>query len=194
VTGLVDWVRQHGYLLVFVTVTLELVGVPFPSETILLGAGAAAAAGSLNVLAVMGVAAVAAVLGASGGYTIGRIGGRALLERLVARGWPRQQQVLRVEAFVARHGGKSLVASRFVPFVRIFAPWMAGASRMPLRRFAVWNVSGGVAWVVVITGAGFLFGTSVAAIEGRLGPVAVAVVMALALVAFAWRLSRDERA
>jgi membrane protein DedA with SNARE-associated domain len=193
VSGLVGWVEQHGYLLVFLTVTLELVGVPFPSETILLGAGAAAASGSLNVLAVMGVAAVAAVLGASGGYAIGRIGGRTLLERLVARGWPRQQQVLRVEAFVARHGGKSLLASRFVPFLRIFAPWMAGATRMPLRRFAVWNLAGGVAWVIVITGAGFLFGTSVVAIEKGLGPVAVAVVAAALVGAFAWHRVRAHR-
>jgi membrane-associated protein len=184
VTDVVGWVEQHGYLLVFVTVGLELVGVPFPSETILLGAGAAASSGSLNVLAVMAVGAVAAVLGAGGGYAIGWVGGRALLERLVARGWPRQQQLLRVEAFVARHGGKSLVGSRFIPFVRIFAPWMAGAARMPLRRFAIWNIAGGVVWVVVVTSAGFLFGTSVAAAEQGFGPLAVAAVVVAAVAAF----------
>jgi membrane-associated protein len=184
VTDVVGWVEQHGYLLVFVTVGLELVGVPFPSDTILLGAGAAASSGSLNVLAVMAVGAVAAVLGAGGGYAIGWVGGRALLERLVARGWPRQQQLLRVEAFVARHGGKSLVGSRFIPFVRIFAPWMAGAARMPLRRFAIWNIAGGVAWVVVVTSAGFLFGTSVAAAEQGFGPLAVAAVVVVVVAAF----------
>ena len=183
---LVRWVEQHGYILVFITVSLELVGVPFPSETILLGAGAASATGSLNVIAVMGAAAVAAVIGASGGYAIGRVGGRPLLERLVARGWPRQQQILRVEAFVARHGGKSLIGSRFVPFLRIFAPWMAGAARMPLRRFALWNVLGGVIWVVAITGAGFLFGASVTAIENSLGPAAVVAAAVAALGAFGW--------
>jgi membrane-associated protein len=193
VDGLARWVEQHGYLLVFVTVSLELIGVPFPSETILLGAGAASAAGSLNVLAVMGVGAVAAVAGASGGYAIGRAGGRPLLERLVARGWPRQQQILRVEAFVSRHGGKSLVGSRFIPFVRIFAPWMAGAARMPLRRFGVWNVAGGVIWVVVITGLGFLFGTSVQAAERGLGPVAVAAVGVAAVAAFGWYRVRAHR-
>jgi membrane-associated protein len=181
VSGLVGWVTDHGYLLVFVTVTLELLGVPFPSETILLGAGAAASSGRLNLAAVMVVAAIAAVLGATGGYGIGRVGGRKLLDRLVARGWPRQQEVLRVETFFARHGGKSLVGARFVPFVRIFAPWMAGAARMPLRRFAVWNVAGGVAWVVLVSGAGYLFGESVSALERGLGPwVALVVVVAVA--------------
>jgi membrane-associated protein len=184
VSGLVGWVTDHGYLLVLVTVTLELLGVPFPSETILLGAGAAASSGRLNLAAVMAVAAVAAVLGASGGYCIGRVGGRKLLDRLVARGWPRQQQVLRVEGFFERHGGKSLVSARFVPFVRIFAPWMAGAARMPLRRFAVWNVAGGVAWVVVVSSAGYLFGESVSALERGLGPwVAVAAVVIVASAA-----------
>jgi membrane protein DedA with SNARE-associated domain len=183
VNGLVDWVTSHGYLLVFVTVTLELVGIPFPAETILITAGAAASAGNLSLPAVMVVAAIAAVLGATGGYWIGRIGGRPLLNRLVARGWPKQQQVLRVESFFERHGGKSLVGARFIPFVRVFAPWMAGAAHMPVRRFLVWNVAGGVIWVVLVSGVGFVFGKSVIAVAHTLGLWGVAVVVALAAVA-----------
>jgi membrane protein DedA with SNARE-associated domain len=187
VNGLVDWVTSHGYLLVFVTVTLELLGIPFPAETILVTAGAAASTGKLNLAAVMVVAAIAAVLGATGGYLIGRIGGRPLLNRLVARGWPKQQQVLRVEHFFERHGGKSLVGARFIPFVRVFAPWMAGAAHMPLRRFALWNLAGGVTWVVLIAGAGFVFGKSVIAVAQTLGiwgAAVVAVLAAVALVAY----------
>jgi membrane protein DedA with SNARE-associated domain len=192
VNELVNWFTDHAYLLVFVTVALELVGVPFPSETILLGAGAAAASGDLNVLAVMAVAAVAAVLGAFGGYGIGRIGGRPLLDRLVSRGWPRQQQVLRVEQFFERHGGKSLVGSRFVPFVRIFAPWMAGAAQMPVPQFVAWNVVGAVAWVAVVTTAGFVFGASVEAIANSAG-VLVAVVAVIAVAgAFVWHRVRSH--
>ncbi len=184
--GVVDWVTSHGYLLVFVTVTLELVGIPFPAETILVTAGAAASTGKLNLAAVMLVAAVAAVLGATFGYWIGRIGGRRLLDRLVARGWPKQQHVLRVERFIERHGGKSLVGARFLPFVRVFAPWMAGAAHMPLRRFAVWNLAGGVIWVVLVSGAGFVFGKSVIAVADTLGLWAVAGVVALAGIALVW--------
>jgi membrane-associated protein len=132
----------------------------------------------------MAVAAIAATLGALGGYEIGRIGGRPLLDRLVARGWPRQQQVLRVEEFFTRHGGKSLVGARFVPFVRIFAPWMAGAAQMPLRDFAAWNVVGAVAWVVIVTGGGFLFGKSLAAIEASVGPVAAVLAVAAVVGVF----------
>ena len=185
--GLVDWVTSHGYLLVFVTVTLELLGIPFPAETILVTAGAAASTGKLNLAAVMVVAAIAAVLGATGGYLIGRVGGRPLLNRLVARGWPKQQQVLRVERFFERHGGKSLVGARFIPFVRVFAPWMAGAAHMPLRRFAVWNLAGGVTWVVLVAGAGFVFGKSVIAVAdtvGIWGVAAVVVVAAVGLVVY----------
>jgi len=186
VNAVVDWVTSHGYLLVFVTVTLELVGIPFPAETILVTAGAAASTGKLNLAAVMLVAAVAAVLGATFGYWIGRIGGRRLLDRLVARGWPKQQHVLRVERFIERHGGKSLVGARFLPFVRVFAPWMAGAAHMPLRRFAVWNLAGGVIWVVLVSGAGFVFGKSVIAVADTLGLWAVAGVVALAGIALVW--------
>ena len=191
--GVVDWVTSHGYLLVFVTVTLELVGIPFPAETILVTAGAAASAGKLNIAAVMLIAAIAAVLGATFGYLIGRIGGRRLLDRLVARGWPKQQQVLRVESFFERHGGKSLVGARFIPFVRVFAPWMAGAAHMPLQRFAVWNLAGGVTWVVLVSGAGFVFGKSVVAVANALGPWAVAVVVVVAAGALAWHRVRAHR-
>jgi membrane protein DedA with SNARE-associated domain len=193
VSAIADWVTGHGYLLVFVTVTLELVGVPFPSETILIGAGAAAANGTLELPAVMAVAAVAAVLGASGGYAIGRAGGRPLLDRLVARGWPRQQQLAGVERFFHRHGGKSLVGARFIPFVRIFAPWMAGAARMPLSRFAVWNVAGGVAWVLVVTTLGFVFGKSVARLEQGLGPAAAVAAVVAVAAAFTWHRVRAHR-
>jgi membrane-associated protein len=189
-TTLLDWFGRNGYLAVFLAVGLELVGIPFPAETILLTAGATAATGRLELPVVMLLAAVAAVLGASVGYTIGWVGGRPLLDRLVARGWPRQQQLLRIEGFVHRHGGKALVTARFIPFVRIFAPWMAGATRMPLQRFAVWNVAGGIAWVVVVTLCGYLFAASVGAIEQALGPGAAIVVGVAVVAALIWHRVR----
>ena len=70
---------------------------------------------------------------------------------------------------------------------------MAGAARMPLRRFALWNVLGGVIWVVAITGAGFLFGASVTAIENSLGPAAVVAAAVAALGAFGWYRVRVHR-
>jgi membrane-associated protein len=82
------------------------------------------------------------------------------------------------------------VTSRFVPFVRIFAPWMAGSAHMPLSRFAIWNVAGGVAWVSVVTLSGFLFGESMAAAERWLGPVAVVAVAAVALAGLGWHRVR----
>jgi membrane-associated protein len=145
VSTLVGWFENHAYLLVFVTVTLELVGVPFPSETILIGAGAAAA----------GTSERAAGDGGRGDRgdagRAGRIRDRA--DRRAAAAGPAggarlaaAAAVLRVEEFFGRHGGKSLVGARFVPFVRSSRPgWRGGG--MPLRHFAAWNVVGAVAWV-----------------------------------------------
>jgi membrane-associated protein len=104
--------------------------------------------------------------------------------------WVTGHATCRIEGFFERHGGKSLVASRFVPFVRIFAPWMAGAAQMPLRRFVIWNVAGGTAWVSVVTLAGFLFGASLAVAERSVGPAAAAVAGALALAVFGWHRVR----
>src|SRR5262245_13314312 len=159
----------------------------------MLAAGAAASTGRLSLPVLMVVAACAAVLGACGGYAIGRIGGRPLVARLSARGWPRQQQLLRVEQFMERHGGKSLVGARFVPFVRIFAPWLAGATHMPLRRFAVWNIAGGMIWVVVITTAGYVFARSLQVVEQALGwGAAVAVAEVLIALFVAHRVRRHD--
>jgi membrane-associated protein len=182
---LLDRFADYGYLAVFLPVLLELLGVPFPAETILLAAGATAATGRLTLGWVMLTAFAAAVIGAAGGYAIGRYGG----ERLVRRGWPKQRHLDAIERFFARRGGRALLVARFVPWVRIFAPWLAGASRMPLADFLRWNLIGALAWSVAITLAGYFLGASLGAIERALGPgAALAALLAIAALVLARHL------
>ncbi|MGN6379437.1 MAG: DedA family protein [Gaiellales bacterium] len=192
-----DWFSRYGYLAVFFPVMLELVGIPFPSETILLAAGATASLSRLNLLAVMALGLAAAVIGALLGYLIGHAVGKRLLGWTVRRGFLRQHHLDRVDGFFSRHGGKTLVLARFLPGVRIPTFWMAGAGSMPVRRFMAWNVVGATLWVVTVTLAGYVFAGSVGALDqvlGRDAAIAMAAVVVLGAVAFEIRRRLREQA
>jgi membrane-associated protein len=120
----------------------------------------------------------AAVIGDAVNYGVGRLFGRAITGRQSR--WVKQEHLERATRFFERHGGKAIVLARFVPIVRTFVPFVAGVSRMPLRRFWLFNVSGAIAWVSLFVGAGYLFG-NLPWVErnltlGMLGIVAVSVL------------------
>ncbi len=157
-----ELVGEYGawvYAILFLIVFCEtgLVVTPFlPGDSLLFAAGALAATGGLNVWVVMGLLIVAAILGDTVNYWIGRYCGEGL-----ARRYPRlvrQQYLDRTHAFFERYGGKTIIIARFVPIIRTFAPFVAGAGSMSYGRFMSYNVIGGILWVVLCTMAGYLFG------------------------------------
>lgn len=149
------WV--YGILFLIVFCETGLVVTPFlPGDSLLFAAGALAATGGLNVLLVMGLLIVAAVLGDTVNYWIGHYSGEGLQRkypRLV-----RKEYLDRTHAFFERYGGKTIIIARFVPIIRTFAPFVAGAGSMSYGRFMSYNVIGGILWVVLCTMAGYLFG------------------------------------
>jgi len=150
-----------AYALLALIVAAECVGIPLPGETALIAAGALARRGDLSLPGVIAVAAVAAILGDSVGYAVGRHGGRRLL---VARGpLQRHRRMLceRGEPFFERHGPKAVFLARWVAWVRLATPLLAGASAMPYRRFVRWNVLGAVAWAVSIGVLAYALGSVV---------------------------------
>jgi len=166
---LTQFVATYGgwvYALLFLIVFAEtgLVVTPFlPGDSLLFAAGALAAAGGLNVWAVIALLSVAAVLGDAVNYAAGRfVGPRVFsatdrssgLHRLLHR-----EHLQRTHAFFEKYGGKAVVLGRFVPIVRTFVPFVAGAGAMTYARFAVYNVVGGLIWVGICTLAGYGFGT-----------------------------------
>jgi membrane-associated protein len=160
-----------AYALLALIVGAECVGIPLPGETALVAAGALARRGDLSLPGVIAVAAVAAIVGDTIGYTVGRHGGRRLL---VGRGpAQRRRRMLRErgESFFERHGPKAVFLARWVAWVRLATPLLAGASAMPYRRFARWNMLGGVAWA-----------TSIGALAYALGSVVHHLVLDVALV------------
>jgi membrane-associated protein len=160
---LADIITQYGpwiYGILFLIVFCEtgLVVTPFlPGDSLLFAAGAlAASTGQMSIIVLWVLLAIAAILGDSVNYSIGR--------RLGTRVFSDNARVLktdylrRTEAFYAKHGNKTIILARFVPIVRTFAPFVAGVGNMDYKRFATYNVIGGLVWVTLFLAAGYLFG------------------------------------
>jgi membrane protein DedA with SNARE-associated domain len=152
IASIVD-VSHIGYPLLFMLVMAESGGVPVPGETALITGGVLASQGQLKIELVIALAAAGAIIGDNLGYLIGRKGGRWLLER-PGRFHRQRLQVLQVgEPFFERHGPKAVFFGRFLLGLRVWASWLAGATRMPWRSFVLWNALGGICWA---TGVGLL--------------------------------------
>jgi membrane-associated protein len=144
------WVQVAGYPLLFLIVMGESSGVPVPGETALITSSILASRGKLQIELVIVLAAAAAIVGDNIGYVIGRKGGRWLLER-PGRFYRQRRQVLETgEPFFERHGPKAVFFGRFILGLRVWASWLAGATRMEWRSFVLWNALGGICWATVI--------------------------------------------
>jgi len=147
------------YIILFIIIFCEtgLVFVPFlPGDSLLFAVGAFAALGSLNIFVLIVLLIIAAVVGDTVNYWIGRFFG----EKIVAN--PRipinQSHIDQTEKFFQKHGGKTIILARFVPIVRTFAPFVAGAGQMNYGKFISYNIIGGILWVLIATLSGYFFG------------------------------------
>jgi membrane-associated protein len=161
-THLYELVIQYGvwvYGLLFVIIFVEtgLVIMPFlPGDSLLFAAGALAATGSLKLALLLLLLSVAAILGDTVNYWIGRQAGQRAFDGRIR--FLKQSHLDRTHQFFAKHGGKAVVLARFVPIVRTFAPFVAGAGAMNYQRFVFFNITGGLAWTTLLLSAGYFFG------------------------------------
>jgi membrane-associated protein len=148
----------YGILFAIIFVETGLVVMPFlPGDSLLFVAGAFAAKGDMDVSLVIVLLSIAAMLGDALNYAVGRYFGEKVFAWENSR-WFNKRLFDKTHAFYERHGGKTIVIARFLPFLRTFAPFVAGAAKMNYARFAMYNVSGGIFWVASLTIAGFWFG------------------------------------
>jgi len=148
----------YGILFAIIFVETGLVVMPFlPGDSLLFVAGAFAAKGDMDVSLVIVLLSIAAILGDALNYAVGRYFGEKVFAWENSR-WFNKRLFDKTHAFYERHGGKTIVIARFLPFLRTFAPFVAGAAKMNYARFAMYNVSGGIFWVASLTIAGFWFG------------------------------------
>ncbi len=179
-------VSHIGYPVLFLLVMAESGGMPVPGETGLIAGGVLASGGTLSIELVIAIAAAAAIVGDNIGYLIGRNGGRWLLERPGAFHTQRLGVLETGEPFFERHGPKAVFFGRFLLGLRVWASWLAGATRMPWRSFVLWNALGGICWASAIGLLAYYLGHSAGnAIEafGVFGLVAVLLAVLAGFIA-----------
>jgi membrane protein DedA with SNARE-associated domain len=162
-----------------------LFGFVLPGETAVVYGGVLADAGRVSVLVVLLVVYLAAVTGDSVGFEVGRMLGPRLVRAPVLR--HHTERVEQAQAYLRRRGGRAVVAARFTAFLRAVMPGLAGASRMPYRRFLVFNAIGGVLWGSACVLLGYFAAHSIGTITHALGLTSAAIIVLLAVgLAWAW--------
>ncbi len=195
---LLSVVHQYGpaaYAALFAIIFSEtgLVFMAFlPGDSLLFVAGAIAASGALNLGLLMVVVAVAATLGNASNFGIGSWLGHKIYDERIR--WIDKEALNRTHEFFEHHGGKTVIAARFVPVIRSFAPLVAGASGMDRRRFHTFSATGAVLWSFTLCGGGFVFG-NVPLVRDHLGAVlllGLAAALGPLSLAGLWRLLRKR--
>jgi membrane-associated protein len=194
---LLDFAMEYGvwiYALLFLIVFLEtgVVVTPFlPGDSLLFATGALAAAGVMDIGAILTLLTAAAILGDNTNYFIGRaVGPRVFTEHSK---WLKREHLLRTQRFYEVHGGKTVVMARFVPIVRTFAPFVAGVGHMHYPRFLAFDVGGGILWVWSFGLLGYFFGNAPIIKENfGLAIIGVIVISLLPIFFEAWRARRSS--
>ena len=175
-------VGQYGvwvYALLFTIIFAEtgLVVTPFlPGDSLLFAAGAIAARGKLSAGGLFFLLAGAAILGNTINYSIGHYIGPRVFRADERHPLLNRQHLDRAHAFFEKYGGMAVVLTRFVPIVRTFVPFVAGAGAMRYTAFALYNVLGGALWVGICLGAGYAFG-NVPVVKNNFSLVAIGIVV-----------------
>lgn len=155
--GLIKW---GGLLVLIIIVFAEtglLIGFFLPGDSLLITAGLLASQGYLDIF-VMNVALIlAAIIGDTVGYWFGRKTGPKIFKREKSKFFAKEH-LIKAQEFYEKHGGKTIIYARFVPFARTFAPIVAGVGKMEYKKFLSYNIFGGILWVVSMTLLGYFFG------------------------------------
>lgn len=188
---LLEFVRDYGvwiYAILFLIIFVEtgLVVMPFlPGDSLLFAAGAiAASTGAMNPYLLALLLIVAAVFGDTVNYHVGKaVGPKAFQSN---SRWINHNHLLKTQAFFAKHGGKTIIFARFVPFARTFAPFVAGTGSMNYRYFLSYNVVGAVAWICSFVGLGYAFGNLPVVKDNFTHLIFGIIILSIMPAVFAW--------
>jgi len=185
---IVEFLLQHGYLVVLCWVFTEQLGIPLPSMPLLLAAGALAGSGQLNFFACLFYAMLGAVAADSLWYQLGRRKGIRILQLLCKISLEPDSCVRRTEGIFSKQGARSLLVAKFIPGLGAVTPPLAGIFHMRPRRFLLFDACGAVLWAGSFLGLGYVFSGEIERLAEHLGLVGSRLLIVL-LVAFAAYIS-----
>jgi membrane-associated protein len=193
------FVRDHGtwvYALLFLIIFVEtgLIVMPFlPGDSLLFVVGAMCGVGLMNYPLVMALLVTAAILGDQCNYSIGRYFGPKVFQWEQSRFF-NKRAFDQAHAFYEQYGGVTIIVARFLPFVRTFAPFVAGVAEMTRAKFTLYNVVGAVIWVVGIVTVGYLFG-NIPFVKTHLDKIIWAMIFVPGLIVLfgAWKARRKAQ-
>jgi len=177
-------IQAAGVIGVFLIIFAEtglFFGFFLPGDSLLLPIGILASQGYINPWYFLLAAAAGAILGDSLGYYLGRRYGPSVFVKEEDSFFFNKNYIEKTERFYQKHGRLTIFLARFTPFVRTFAPPLAGVGRMPYRIFAFWNIMGGIIWPGLLIGVGYYFGSRIPNIDAYIVPAVVIVVVLCAL-------------
>jgi membrane protein DedA with SNARE-associated domain len=183
----------YGYVVAALMVGVEGMGIPVPGEATLIAASIVAGTShELNIGLVVAAAAGGAVLGDNAGFWIGRSLGYRLLRRFGPYIWLTERRIKLGQYLFSRHGGILVFLGRFIALLRTLAPFVAGANRMPWRRFAPFNAAGSVVWATIYGSGAYALGRHAHSVMGPAGLLLAA--LGIAAVGAAWLFLRRNEA
>jgi membrane-associated protein len=193
------FVQNYGawvYALLFLIIFTEtgVVVMPFlPGDSLLFVVGALCGAGLMSLPLVMVLLVIAAILGDQTNYSIGRYFGPKVFQWENSRLFNRNA-FNQAHAFYERYGGITIILARFMPFIRTFAPFVAGVAEMTRTKFTAYNVIGALIWVVGLTTAGYVFG-NLPWVQENLSVIIWALIIVPGLIALygGWKASREAK-
>ncbi len=190
---IIDSFGIWAYVIVFLVIFCEtgLVVTPvLPGDSLLFALGTFAALGSLNIEVLSVLLCIAAIAGDTVNYTIGHYIGPKVFHYEDSRFF-KKEYLVKTHRFYEKHGGKTIVIARFMPIIRTFAPFVAGAGAMSYPKFILYNISGGIAWVCVFLWGGYFFG-NIPAVKSNFTVVVIAIVIVSVMPGFIeyWRQKR----
>jgi len=196
---LTEFVQMYGpwvYALLFLIVFVEtgLVVMPFlPGDSLLFMVGTLAAVDALSLPLAIAILLIAAISGDQLNYSIGRYFGPKVFQWEDSR-WFNRKAFDAAHRFYEKHGGVTIILARFMPFIRTFAPFVAGVAEMNRRSFTTYNVVGAVIWVVGLCVAGYLFG-NIPFVQQHLSKIILAMIILPGLLALygGWKASRAQQ-
>ena len=179
ITDVRGLVQAGGYIALAIIVFAEtglMIGFFLPGDSLLVTAGLFAAKGDLNIFYLIGLLSVCAIVGDATGYSIGKRLGPALFKKEDSLLF-KKKHLIAAHDFYEKHGGKTIIIARFVPIIRTFAPVVAGMAGMTYRRFALFNIVGGIGWVASMTMIGYGLVTMFPATEKHIEKVIIIVIL-----------------